>query len=160
MSERNFSMNEYWNKIAKKWEPELSFRGKTYEDWTVWYKKSFAKLTELMGNFPKRVELNAEVEYSVVDGDIIRERVVFDSEEFMSVPCYVLRPKDMKADGSNPAIVCSPGHNPYGKEPIAGVRSSPGHVTNIMTHNHNYGEQMARAGFLTIVPGARVYGEK
>jgi len=29
-----------------------------------------------------------------------------------------------------------------------------------MTHNHNYGEQMARAGFLTIVPGARVYGEK
>ncbi len=98
--------------------------------------------------------------YSIEDGDIIRERVVFDSEEDMAVPCYVLHPKNMKADGTNPAIVCSHGHGPFGKDPVAGVKSSPGHINDINNHNHNYGEQMAKAGFFVIIPGVRVYGEK
>ncbi|NSW90294.1 MAG: hypothetical protein HPY74_06385 [Firmicutes bacterium] len=117
-------------------------------------------MLELLGEFPKKVDLDAEIEYLIEDGDIIREKVVFNSEEFMSVSCYVLRPKEMKPDGSNPAILCSHGHNPFGNEPIAGIKSSPEHVENIKTHNHNYGEQMTKAGFLTIIPRVRVYGEK
>ena len=78
----------------------------------------------------------------------------------MSVPCQVLRPRKMESDKKNPAILCSHGHGPYGKDPVAGVRSSPGHIQNITDHNYNYGQQMAQAGFLTLCPDLRVFGER
>ena len=160
MTERNFSMQKYWMDRIKSWVPVLSFRGNTEQDWETWQAQALPKLLELLGEFPEKVDLNAEVQYSVEDGELIRERVVFNSEEFFSVPCYVIRPGNMSMDKSNPAIICSHGHGPFGKDPVAGVRSSPAHETDIAAHNHNYAEQMARAGFLTIVPGVRVYGEK
>ena len=160
MSKRNFSMEQYWlNRIAC-FEPLLSFKGKTREDWEVWYKTAYPQYMKLLGEFPKKVELNAVVESSVEDGGLIRERVVFDSEEYMSVPCQVLRPKNMKPDKSNAAIVCSHGHGPFGKDPVAGIRSSSAHIDNINKHNYNYAEQMAKAGFLTISPDLRVFGER
>jgi hypothetical protein len=79
---------------------------------------------ELLGEFPQKVELNAYIESSVEDGDLIRERVVFNSEEFMSVPCQVLLPKTMKGDRSNAAIICSHGHGAFGKDPVAGIKST------------------------------------
>ncbi|MFO7635858.1 MAG: alpha/beta hydrolase family protein [Clostridia bacterium] len=160
MKKRNFSMQAYWDKIAESWEPELKFRGSTQEDWTIWRKAAAAKLMELLGAFPKKVPLNATVEYSVPDGDLIRERVVFDTEDFMSVPCHVLRPRDMKPDRTHPAILCCHGHGKYGKDPVAGIRSDPDHVRDIVDMNYNYGEQMAKAGFLTIMPDQRVFGER
>jgi dienelactone hydrolase len=153
-------MQAYWDRLVEGFEPLLKFRGQTQADWAAWRKEALPKFIELLGSFPERVPLNAEVESSVEDGDLIRERVVFDSEEFMSVPCQVLRPKTMKLDHSNPAILCSHGHGPFGKDAVAGVRSSPDHVANIEMHNYNYGEQMAQAGFLTISPDLRVFGER
>lgn len=78
--------------------------------WDEWRARAREKFLELLGAFPDRVDLDAEVEYSVRDGDLVRERVVFDSEEFASVPCVVLRPATMRPDGSNPAIICCNGH--------------------------------------------------
>lgn len=160
MQERNFSMEKYWREVAKDRQPSLTFAGSSEEDWEAWRKEASDKYAELLGDYPRRVELNPEVQYSVSDGDLIRERVVFDSEEYMSVPCQVLRPKEMKGDGSNPAILCSHGHGEFGKEAVAGVRSSPEIVDNIKQHNYNYGEQMAQAGFLTISPDLRGFGER
>lgn len=51
----------------------------------------------LLGDFPKPAPLAAEVVHSIEDNGIIRERVIFDSEEFMSVPCVALRPGYMGA---------------------------------------------------------------
>ena len=157
---RNFSMQAYWEKITEAWEPLLKFKGKTKSDWSSWRKEAYPKFLELLGSFPKEVPLQSEVESSVENGDLIRERVVFNTEEFMSVPCQVLKPKNMKTDKSNPAIVCSHGHGPFGKDAVAGVRSSKEHVAFINEHNNNYGEQMAKAGFLTICPDLRVFGER
>lgn len=160
MKDRNFSMEVYWNRKMDDWQPEHSFTGTNREDWQLWYDKAYPQYRSLLGEFPARVALNAEVEYSVEDGDLIRERVVFDSEEYMSVPCQVLRPRTMRPDGTNPAILCSHGHGRYGKDPVAGMRGSPGHVEDITEMNYNYGEQMARAGYLTISPDLRCFGER
>ncbi len=97
---RNFSMKAYWKKITEDWEPLLKFKGKTKSDWTSWRNKAYPKFMELLGEFPKKVPLEAEVE------------------------------------------------------------SSKEHISFIHEHNHNYGEQMARAGFLTISPDLRVFGER
>ena len=160
MAKRNFSMIEYFNKMAEDWQPELAFRGSTKEDFESWHKRAQAKYMELLGRFPEPVDLDAEVVCSVEEEGIIRERVVFDAEEHMSVPCVVLRPADMLEDGSNAAILCSHGHGPYGKEPVAGNKTTPELRANIAANNYNYGEQLARAGFLTITPDLRVFGER
>jgi Dienelactone hydrolase and related enzymes len=66
----------------------------------------------------------------------------------------------MKGDRANAAIICSHGHGPFGKDSVAGIRSTGRHAENIEAHNYNYAEQMARAGFLTISPDLRGFGER
>jgi len=66
----------------------------------------------------------------------------------------------MKTDSKNPAILCSHGHGPWGKDTVAGIRGGSDYIQNIKEHNYNYGEQMAKAGFLTISPDLRVFGER
>ncbi|RKN63002.1 alpha/beta hydrolase family protein [Paenibacillus ginsengarvi] len=161
MANRHFSSSAYWKQKAKDWTPLHSFKGETKVDWEAWRTKATEQLQELLGVFPQKVDLAAEVEYAVEDGDLIRERVIFDSEEFASVPCVLLRPKTMNADRSNAAIICCNGHPvDLGKDPVAGVRSSPEHEKAIALMNYNFGEQMAKAGFLVIVPELRGFGER
>ena len=152
MAKRNFSMIEYFNKMAEDWAPLLSFRGSSLAEFEDWQAKASEKFFELLGDFPAPVDPEPEVIYSVEEGGIIRERVIFDSEEHMSVPCVVLRPTDMAADGQNAAILCSHGHGTYGKEPVAGNKTSAGMREAIDGHCYNYGEIMARAGYLTLSP--------
>ena len=66
----------------------------------------------------------------------------------------------MAANGKNAAIVCAHGHGRYGKDPIAGIRSSAGMVEEIERHNYDYGLQMAKAGYLTLCPDLRGFGER
>jgi hypothetical protein len=160
MAKRNFSMIDYFNKMAENWVPLLTFQGSTMAEFEDWQARASEKFFDLLGDFPQPVTPEPEVIYSVEEDGIIRERVIFDSEENMSVPCVVLRPADMKADGSNAAILCSHGHGAYGKEPVAGNKSSAGLRESITNHQYNYGEIMARAGYLTISPDLRVFGER
>ncbi|MEW6356847.1 MAG: alpha/beta hydrolase family protein [Planctomycetota bacterium] len=160
MANRNFSMIEYFNRRAKDWKPLLSFDGATKADWKKWRAKALRKYRQLLGDFPQKADLNPEIVSSEEKDGVIRERVVFDAEEFMSVPCVVVRPINMPNDKKGRAILCSHGHGPFGKEPIAGNASTPELAENIQRHNYNYGEQMARRGFLTICPDLRVFGER
>lgn len=160
MSKRNFSMQAYWDQKAEEWTPLLAFRGRTAEDYAAWKAAALPKLLELLGNFPAPVDPHAETEYTVEEDGLIRERVVFDVEEGMSVPCILLRPQDLPPDGKGAAILCSHGHGAFGKDPIAGVRSTPAHTAFIEEHNHNYAYQVAKAGFVTLTPDLRGFGER
>jgi acetyl esterase/lipase len=160
MTKRNFSMQAYWDRKAADWQPRLSFRCQSQQDWPGWHAEALARLRDLMGDWPDPVDLNPEVEYCVTDGDLIRERIVLDTEAGMSVPCLLVKPKDMPSDKQQAAILCSHGHGRFGKDPVAGIRSSAGHIADIEQMNYNYAEQMARAGYLTLAPDLRVFGER
>lgn len=160
MARRNFSMIEYFIRRAENHSPRLAFQGESKSDWEAWRSLAEEKLLELLGTLPEPVDLAPEVLYSIEDGGLIRERVVFNSEEFMSVPCVVLKPADMPNNGTAPAILCSHGHGPFGKEPVAGNTSSADLRANLERHNYNYAEQMARRGFITISPDLRCFGER
>lgn len=43
---------------------------------------------------------------------------------------------------------------------MAGVRATPEHEVQIRKYNYDYAEQTTRAGFLTITPDLRVFGER
>lgn len=160
MAKRTFTMIEYWNQKAETHQPAMSFSGTVLHNWQSWSEDGYLKLLELLGKFPEKVDPEVEVQYSEEDEGLIRERVIFNSEQFMSIPCIVLYPKNMKKDRSNPAILCVHGHGPYGKDPIAGVRASRDMENAISASNYNYGEQMSRAGFLTLCPDLRGFGER
>ena len=158
MAERNFSMVEYLNRRAEDWQPTLAFSSKTPGDWSLWQAEALERLRQLLGEYPESVDMNAEVVHSVERDGLVRERVVFDSESGMSVPCVLLKLPDIPNDGSAPAILCCHGHGPHGKEPLVGNPSTEGLRDDMVLHppqKDNYAEQMARRGFVTLSPDLR-----
>ena len=160
MAKRNFSMQAYWDQKAEEWQPSLSFANQPGKDWSGWHTAALTRLRDLMGYWTEPVDLNPEIEYSVIDGDLVRERIVLDTEKGMSIPCLLIKPMNMPADRQQAAILCSHGHGRFGKDTVAGIRSSVDHVADIKQMNYNYAEQMARAGYLTLAPDLRVFGER
>lgn len=163
MANRNYSLADYFNRVAAERRPCLSFSGETMSDWESWRASLASKLRELCGEWPEPVPLNAETIYTVDEGDFIREKVVLDTERHFSVPCYLLLPKDRgrARNGRLPAILCFHGHGEYGKEAVAGVvdPGRPGLAESIARHNYDYAAQMAREGYVTMAPDARGFGE-
>ena len=158
MAERNFYPEKYWDDLAKRHIPTLSFDNASLP-FGEWKTAAEEKLAELLGVFPEKVPLNPTTESTEDCGDYIRRRVVFDTEENMACPAYVLVPKSAEK-GKTPAIVCSHGHGPLGKDPVAGVRTDEAHEREIAKMNYNYAEKMAKAGFVTIAPDLRSFGER
>lgn len=158
MSIQQFSMQAYWEHRVREIRPRLHFEaGMSFPQWRA---AALDGLLECMGGFPAPVPLAAEVEYSEEEPDFIRQRVVFDTEDHMSVPCQVLVPKHYQQDRSQPAILCVHGHGSFGKDPVAGLVSTPAHQADIELMNYDYAAQMARAGFLTLAPDLRGFGER
>jgi len=90
MQNRNLSPYEgVWAWIHSE-KPELSFDGSTHEDYTRWRKGFKTKLIRLLGKTPEKVPLNPETIESVDMGGYTREKVIFDSERYNSVPAYLL----------------------------------------------------------------------
>ncbi len=163
MAARNFSLTEYFNRVAEEHQPSLTFRGTTHQHWQQWHERFGAKLRELCGKWPELVPLNAETIYRVDEGEFVREKVIFDTERHWSVPAYVLVPKDRgrAKHGKLPSILCLHGHGEYGKDAVAGATdpSRPALAAHIASANYDYGAQMAREGYLTICPESRNFGE-
>ncbi len=79
-----------------------------------------------------------------------RDRVVFDTEETMSVPAYLLVPLDRQQPG--PAVLAIHGHG-AGKSHACGL-------TEDETPNGDYAHQLARRGYVVLAPDLRCFGER
>lgn len=119
-------------------------------DLDAWRARRRERLIELLGATPERVPLEAEVVgVERVDG-YRREKVVFDAEDSMSVPAYLLVPDGRTGPG--PAVLAIHGHGP-GKREICGLDPSeaPG---------GDYAVQLVRRGFVVLAPDLRCFGER
>ncbi len=145
-------------KWAKRVKPSLSFNAKTEEEFKIWKKKLVEKIKQLLGEFPEQADLNPVLLSKEEKEKFIREKWMIQTEKDCWMPLYLLVPK--KREGKLPAILCCHGHGPYGKDPVAGVCTNPDVLNNIRKNNYNYGEQMAEAGFITICPDWRSFGER
>ena len=115
-----------------------------------WRARTRGRVTDLLGRFPRGVPLRAEVTDREDMGEYTRERVVYDTEETMSVPAYLLIPHRRQRRG--PAVIAVHGHGP-GKDEIAGVGpEGPG--------PGSYAHQLARAGYVVLAPDLRCFGER
>ncbi len=162
MRERNLSPHQYLIRRCARTRPTLTFRGSTVEDWRRWRAALLPKLRELLGEFPSPVPLRAEIVAEQRDDDLIRQRVLLDTEPDMSVAALVYIPARRKPDKRLPAILCAHGHGPYGKDAVMGVLrpDDPAMAAHILEHNYDYGLQMARRGFVTCSLDWRGFGER
>ncbi len=107
---------------------------------------------ELMGPEPSRVPLNVETLESIACDGYRRDKIVFDTEDTMSVPAYLLVPD--ARDGAPPgaAVLACHGHGP-GKGQVVGLEHTD-------MPNADYALQLARRGYVVLAPDLRCFGER
>jgi dienelactone hydrolase len=115
-----------------------------------WKARRAERLTELLGQMPAPVPLKLETLESVQCDGYRRDKIVFDSEESMSIPAYLLVPDGRISEGA--AILACHGHGP-GKSQAVGLEH-----TN--APNSDYGLQLVRQGYVVLAPDLRCFGER
>jgi dienelactone hydrolase len=100
--------------------------------------------------WPEPVDPRTELDDGVVADGYRRHRVVFDSEDTMSVPAYLLVPDGRREPGS--AVLAVHGHGP-GKSRICGLE--PGDEPG-----GDYAAELARRGHVVLAPDLRCFGER
>ncbi len=126
-----------------------SFQAHPVEGFDAWRTRCRGRLEELLGPAPARVPLRLEVVSSEESDYYRRDKVIFDSEEMMSVPAYLLVPHERHEPG--PAIVAIHGHG-AGKAQVCGLVDDG--------ISGDYAHQLARRGYVVLAPDLRCWGER
>jgi len=115
-----------------------------------WRDRFETRLQLALEPWPDQVPLDLEVTGEEDGEGYRRQRIVFDTEDTMSVPAYLLIPDHRVSEGS--AVLAVHGHGP-GKSRVCGVESGdpPG---------EDYAAQLARRGHLVLAPDLRCFGER
>ena len=140
---------------ARATKPSLPFPAKK-EDWAEWRRKFRRAVVKELGRKPETVPLNAEVLERTDRGDYIREKVVYDTEPFASVPAWVLVPKGIKKGERRPALLCAHGHG-GGKDDLVGLKEER---EGAKDYQRMMPVQFVRRGYVTISPDWRSFGER
>ena len=136
-----------------------SFHAETKDEALTWRQDLQKKLAELIGfNHMTVCTPNPqELERVACDG-YTRVKLTIQTEPDITMPFYLLIPDS----GKEPyrTIIACHGHCGGGKDAVAGVRSSQIVSDAITEFNYNYGEQLAKRGYLVFCPDARGFGER
>jgi dienelactone hydrolase len=116
----------------------------------LWRERRRARLVELLGPMPTPVPLNAGTLESVQCDGYRRDLIVFDTEDTMSVPAYLLVPEKRVSAGA--AVLACHGHGP-GKSQAVGLEH-----TN--APNSDYALQLVQQGYVVLAPDLRCFGER
>ena len=153
---RVFTVSEWRDRMVESCKSKLSFSGKTrgdYRNWRGGFEKEFRKL---LGLFPDPVPLQAEIIERKVFPTYVREKVVFNSEQFMSVPAWICSPKKNSETVKHPAVVCCHGHG-LGKDALAGILSNG---KSGVDYQKRLAVELAENGYVAIAPDWRCFGER
>ena len=101
------------------------------------------RFSELPKDFPSKVRIRERVELSRV----IREKIELEVEEGLWIPFYLFLPKGK--EGSRPCILVLHGHS-AGKIETAGI---------VPSYQRGNALALAQAGFVTVAPDFRGFGE-
>lgn len=146
----------------KSWEPDCSFSGKTREDYIQWKRQFQRHYRRCLGPWPERIPLRFEITDRFDKGDYIRERILYDSSPGVTVPAYLLTPKNLNNSERRPGILAAHGHG-GGKADITGVTRESGNQDQIKfldALNYEYALEAVRRGYVVLAPDWCPFGER
>jgi hypothetical protein len=146
---RNLNPQEMFARMAADHRPEMRFEGDGQSAFDEWKATAVPRILECLGEFPQEVDLNPSLSARWEDNGLVRERWIIDVQPHLSASLLINIPADIEEGERRGAIMCWHGHGPFGKEPIMGNSTTPELRANIEAHNYDYGEQMARQGYVT-----------
>ncbi len=147
---RNFSPWQYWLARLASSAHEDPFPEYDAGDIGAWRERRRQRFLELLGPFPDAVPLAPETLDTVQSDGYRLETIVFDSEDTMSVPAYLLVPDARTEPG--PAVLAIHGHGP-GKSHVCGLAETA-------QPNADYARQLARRGYVVLAPDLRCFGDR
>lgn len=146
-----------WTHMRYRQAPlRMSFRAGNRREAELWQKRLRAKLTELLGGFPReRVALRpAVLEVREFPG-YRREKFIFESRPGSMVLAYLLVPKQGAAP--HPVMVCVPGHG-RGVDDIAGIDERGRDRTNKAGYQHDFAIQAVEHGMAAVAIEPMAFG--
>jgi hypothetical protein len=148
---RNLSTKMMYEKLASEHVPQYSFAAHQPSSFDGWKSELWPKVYATLGDWPVRVELNAELLIEFEHDGLTKQRWMIDVGKHASAIFQINYPAgfDRKSGEKRPAILCWHGHGLYGKEPVMGNDSSPEYNQSRDAHNYSYGHKMAKDGFIT-----------
>ncbi|MBI4622742.1 MAG: dienelactone hydrolase family protein [Verrucomicrobia bacterium] len=151
--------NEEIRRAAANAPLQMLFRGRTADDLAAWQREFSAKLRERIGPHEPPGKWQARTLSQVELPDHTREELLLESEGTPSLPLYVLRPKGA-AGKRLPIVLCLHGHGESGHDAVAGVDDTPELQREIRQFNYDYGRQLAREGYLAVIPCFTPFGRR
>ncbi|MFH5182513.1 dienelactone hydrolase family protein [Paenibacillus sp. TAB 01] len=136
--------------------PRYSFQAADKMQWQAWrsaLKEAF--LQKLAMPERNQVKLNPVLLERVDCGDYIRERIQLETAPHLSMPCYVLKPKQAAV----PALIACPGHG-YGSKELVGLLPDGSVRPGEPGIYKDYPIEWARRGWTVIVPEMLGLGDR
>jgi dienelactone hydrolase len=118
----------------------------------AWVERRRSQLADLLGPEPQAVPLDLETLESEACDGYRRDKIVFDTEDTMSVPAYLLVPDARVDQPPGPAVLACHGHGP-GKTQVVGLEHTD-------MPNADYALQLVRRGYVVLAPDLRCFGER
>ena len=137
-------------------KPLLPCKAKTKEEWQSWRRAFKRAIVKELGPDPEAVPLRPEILERTDMGGYIREKVVFDSDPYNSVPAWVLTPKNLKPGQRVPGLLVAHGHG-HGKNTTIDL-DAEGNPED--TYLHGIATRFTERGYVTIAPDWRGFGER
>ncbi len=161
VSEHNVRLERWFAALHENRARRLSFSPRRAADLESWQATVREVLIEEMGGWPQpAVPLDPEVTDRFDEGAWVRERVLFRVEEALSVPCWLLVPKDLGPGEKRPAVLALHGHG-NGKDDVVGLDGGdPERRELIERLNYDYARKFAERGYVVLAPDHRNFGER
>lgn len=146
---RNLNPHRMFIEMAARHRPKHRFEGAGREDFERWRAAALPEVMACLGDFPPPAPPAPELVAEWNDRGLRMQRWLLDVQPHLSAALRVNIPGDLGPGERRPAILCWHGHGPHGKETVMGNASSAAMADDIRRHNHDYGFQMAKSGYVT-----------
>ncbi|MDE0103264.1 MAG: dienelactone hydrolase family protein [Bryobacterales bacterium] len=150
-------VNRHIRSLAGNAPLQMTFKGSTAGECRAWQRRFRAQLDQLLGDYRPPMRWEVSEGDSREFSDHTRTSLRLAAEGLADLPLYLLAPRGDWL-GKRPALVALHGHGPFGHDAVAGIDGTPERAQNIRDANYDFGRQLARKGYVVVVPCMTPFG--
>ena len=162
MMDQYYPSERYFSQRFERVGQKFALSADTREECIRWKSALRDQLSVLLG-LPamQRCALNPVRLESVELEGYTRTKCTIETEPGVVMPFFLLTPADLRPGEKKAAVIAPHGHGGGGKCAVVGLDYGDAELRErIERYHYNYGEVMAKEGFIVFCPDARGFGER